>query len=449
MSSPHAERSSTEGLAALCARPATQDDRRAAALHLLDWLGCAIAGAATPAGRKLASTGGAAHPMTHAGAGSPEAAFLLGGLGSLLEMDDVHRGAILHPGPVVCAAALALAPADASSGAGSALLDAILAGYEAMIRLGAAVGPGHYAFFHNTGTCGGLGSALAASRLLGLSREETVFAMGHAASLSAGLWQCRNEPGETKHVHVAEAARRGAHAAVLARAGLGAPRFVLEGPLGFFPALAPGGDPAAILRDPDAPFALHATSFKPWPACRHAHPAIDAALALRADLAGEPQSIRVETYRDSILFCDRPNPASPHDARFSLQHAVAVALRDGPPGLAAFEKSGLDDPAYAALRARVAVAEDAAFTARYPARFGARVTIVDASGATRVFEAPDAWGDAENPMAAGDVVAKFRALARAGGASDDAARAIEAAALGLPEGEPPATLIGALRALSY
>ena len=61
----------------------------------------------------------------------------------------------------------------------------------------------------NTSTCGGIGSAVAASWMLGLGRKETQWAMAHALSTSGGLWECRNEPGATKHLHVAEAARRG------------------------------------------------------------------------------------------------------------------------------------------------------------------------------------------------------------------------------------------------
>jgi 2-methylcitrate dehydratase PrpD len=88
----------------------------------------------------------------------------MGGLGSLLEMDDVHRAALLHPGQVVIPAVLSVAGA----GDPQAPLRAIIAGYSAMIRLGRAVGSGHYAMFHNIGTCGPLGAAVGAARAMGL-----------------------------------------------------------------------------------------------------------------------------------------------------------------------------------------------------------------------------------------------------------------------------------------
>jgi 2-methylcitrate dehydratase PrpD len=420
----------TERLAAVLGRPVGPGERERAALHLLDWAGCALAGAVTPQGRAMAAVAGA-HPFALAGAGTEGAVAALGGLGSLLEMDDVHRGALLHPGPAVVPVILG------SGGAGDALA-AMVRGYEAMIRLGRAVGPGHYAFFHNTSTCGGLGAAVAAAGMAGGGGDTLVGAMGHALSLAAGLWQCRHEDVATKHLHVAEAARRGLSAARYAMAGLGGPRSILEGPQGFFAALARDGDPARVAADPGAAWAIHEVSFKPWPACRHAHPAIDAALSLRDRLAGEtPLAVRVGTYADAIRFCDRPLPRTPAEARFSLQHAVAVALQEGPPPLAAFEEGRLD--AVADLRARVSVAVDPGLSAAYPAHFGATVTVTTARGSLSATVA-DAWGDSENPMDAAAIRAKYDALAAAAGLPSDTSGDLAGAILALPAGGPLADI---------
>jgi 2-methylcitrate dehydratase PrpD len=114
-----------------------------------------------------------------------------GGLGNVLEMDDVDKRAVLHPGPVVVPAALAAAQDRGASG--EAFLDAIVRGYEAVIRIGRAVGPGHYRYWHNTGTCGPFGSAAAAASLYGLSQEQTAWALGLAGTQASGLWQTRHE----------------------------------------------------------------------------------------------------------------------------------------------------------------------------------------------------------------------------------------------------------------
>jgi 2-methylcitrate dehydratase PrpD len=413
--------SASEALVALLDRPIAEVTRRAAALHLVDWLGCAMAGAVTDTGRAMARAAGA-HPFALAGteAGAPA----MGGLGSLLEMDDVHRGALLHPGPVVAATVMAAPRGDP--------LAALVTGYEAMIRLGRSVGPGHYARFHNTATCGGIGAAIAAAAMAGLTRTQTVSAIGHAVSLSGGLWQCRNEPVATKHLHVAEAARRGTAAARYAAAGLTGPRFILEGPQGFFAALAPDGEPGRVTA-PDDDWLIHQVSFKPWPACRHTHPAIDAALALRPRLAGPPRAIRIHSYADAVLFCDKAAPADPAAARFSLQHAVAVALRDGPPPLEAFETTAL--PAYADLRALTTVAVDPGLSAAYPAHFGAEVTVETDTGPLTA-RVTDAWGDTENPMDTDAILTKYRRLVAAAGVRPDLARSLADAALALPDGGP-------------
>lgn len=395
-------------------------DRNRAALHLLDWLGCVLVGLDQPEGRMLTAMNGAdpfalaagAHPgMT----GQVAAAF--GPMGSLLEMDDVHKKALLHPGPVVNAAIAGMGRGDP--------LHALVMGYEAMIRLGRSVGAGHYARFHNAATCGGLGAAVAASASMGLSPAQTVDAIGLALSLAGGLWQCRNEPVPTKHLHVAEAARRGVEAARYAGAGLRGPQYILEGPQGFFNGLAPDGDPALVIAASEE-WLIHEVSFKPWPACRHAHAAIDAALALRPRLTAAPRDILIESYRDAMVFCDRAEPRTAGEARFSLQHAVAVALRDGPPAVGSFEPEAF--AGYADLRALCRAAEAPVFTAAYPARFGARVTVTCIDGQVLVSDAPDAWGDPENPMDAAAVTAKFRSLAAAAGLAaaviDDAASAI-------------------------
>ena len=190
------------------------------------------------------------------------------------------------------------------------------------------------------------------------------------------------------------------------------PLSVLEGPQGLY---------AATCRDPKPmtfpeQWRIHEVSFKPWAACRHAHPAIDCALELKAQgkLAAP---FHVETYADAIAFCDRPDPVTEIDAKFSLQHAVAV-IADGRAATPAdFTPEAI--ATLAPLRALVSVAEDPAITARYPAHFGARV-----NGLALV----DTRGDPERPVAEQDIVAKMAMLAEWGGlAKGEAERACQLA----------------------
>jgi 2-methylcitrate dehydratase PrpD len=436
----------TEGLVALLARPIGDADRRRAALHLVDWIGCAAAGAASEVGgvlRARAVPAGASRVVLGGRATARDAAFANGAFGNVLEMDDVHREAILHPGPVVMPAALALAVERGSDG--HALLDAILRGYEAEIRIGRAMGGTHYARFHPTATLGPFGAAAASASLLGLDAPRSVWALGNAGTQAGGVWQCRHEPVMTKQLHTARAAAMGLEAAQLAAVGLSGPRTILEGAQGVFAGLSSDAKPDRVLAAPDAPWLVHETSFKPWPACRHAHPAIDAALALRPRIAGRAiAAVRVESYADALAFCDRAAPRTTVEAKFSLQHAVAVVLLDGPPPLAAFDPPALARPDLVALRERIAVAEGPHFTRAYPAHFGAAVTIDLADGGVLRESVPDALGDPENPLAEGAILAKARMLMASAGVPEASIARVIDAALAMADGAPVATLNDAL-----
>ena len=436
--------SATERLVAHIARPPAEADLRRAALHVLDWLGCALIGRTVDEGRIL--SGGLTPadwlaPATDRGA----RAFALGGLGSIFEMDDVHRKGLLHPGPVLVPALFAFGTDTPSKQA----LHALLAGYEVMVGIGRALGREHYRFFHPTSTLGGIGAAATAGMLLGLDPQRLVWALGTAGSTAGGLFQCLHEPVMTKPFHISEAARRGLAAAELAQRGLSGPRFILEGPQGVFPAMANDGAPDEIATDPDAPWLIGEVSFKPWPACRHVHAVIDAALLARDEIGGAPISaVSVETYADAVRICDRPDPKTMHDAKFSLQHAVAVVLSKGRPALDDFSPEASGSHGWPEMRSRILVAAADQFSDPYPARFGAAVTVEMEDGRRIVRAVPDAWGDPENPMSEAAIRDKALMLIEASGASTAQAAGIAQAALDLADGAPLNRLKQALARLT-
>jgi 2-methylcitrate dehydratase PrpD len=383
----------TERLATRLARPVDAPTRARARLHLLDWLGC-VAGARR---EPVAAVARAAEPdpMTRAAL-----------MGNVLEMDDVDRIGRLHPGPVVWPVALCAARDDRVSMAH--LLDGGVRGYEAMVSVGRMFDDHHYAHWHPTATAGGFGAAAAAASVYGLDAPATVAALGNAGSVAGGLWRMRHEPVMTKAMHAAHAGLSALWFARLARAGFTGPARILEGEQGIFAAMT------RMPRElPDTPgWRLFEVSFKPWAACRHAHSTIDAALMLGDALKAGP--IRVETYGDAIRFCDKPHPTSAIEAKFSLQHAVAVVAVKGKPELADFEPEALQHFAEARARVSVALAED--IEAAYPAHFGARVL---AGG--QVALAADALGDPENPVGREALMAKLQSLVAWGGMADSEA----------------------------
>lgn len=431
----------TRGLARLLARPVDPVTRSRAAAHVLDWLGCAVIGATEPAGCRLlrhAATAPAGRCSVVGGRGAAEpgrAAFCNGGLGNILEMDDIHRVSILHPGPVVVPAALAAAEWAEASAEG--FLDAVIRGYEAQIRIGSAVGPGHYAKWHNTSTCGPFGAAAAVGSVMGLDEDRMVWALGNAGTQSSGFWRCRHEPVMTKQLHTARASQAGCDAAALASMGFTGPEFVLEGEQGFFDAMCPDPAPERILADGDGPWKVWETSFKPWPACRHVHAAIDAALLIRARHAPRPEdiaSIRVRTYADARRFCDCAGPTTTLEAKFSFQHSVAVVLLKGEPGLGDYGPTEITGSGNSALRGRISVEVSDAFEDRYPTHYGSGVDLRLGNGQELSADVPDALGDPENPLAEEQVAAKALCLMAAAGVPGPAASTIADAVLSLGSG---------------
>jgi 2-methylcitrate dehydratase PrpD len=439
-------------LSATLARGDARARRGRAALHVLDWLGNAALGTGTATGqafgRWLALQGAGDVPTLFGRHADPAAAAAAhGALGSLYEMDDVHRSAILHTGPVVVPAALAAAAIPGAQTTGAAVLDAVVAGVEAMVRVGRTLGTSHYRFWHNTGTAGCFGAAATAAQVLGLDEVATAHALALAGTRGGGLWQVRHEAGQGKAWHMAGAARAGLDAAMLAACGLTGPLAVIEGPSGWLAATAPQGDAAALDEPRDEPW-LWDLSFKPWPACRHAHPAMDALSTMLADhrlQAADVGLVEVHTYADALRFCNRVHPATEAQARFSIQHALAAWLLWGEPELAHYRESALTGDAVSALRERIVLHDDAAISARFPARYGARVELQLRDGRRLRHELHDTLGDPARPMSAAQVEAKARrSMHEAGwrGARIDAA---VAACTGLPT----ATSLAALDAVIF
>jgi len=377
------------------ARPVPEREKMRARLHLLDWLACVAGARDTESGHM----GSAISSL-----GWERATYV----GNALEMDDVHRTALLHPGPVIWPTAMSMASATMDQ-----RLDAAVRGYEAMIAVGAAFDAHHYAHWHPTATAGGFGACAAFGSLIGFAPVEYANAMGNAGSVAGGLWHMRHDDVLTKQWHVYHAVRTGRDAALHVHYGATGPAALLEGAQGLFAATTL--EPGSLAGNSDG-WLIDEVSFKPFAACRHAHPAIDAAIQLRE--AGKLVApFHVETFADALTFCDRSDPTTELDAKFSLQHAVAVIAdgRDAKPE--DFTPEAI--AALAGLRAQVSVVEDAAISARYPAHFGARVN---------GFELIDALGDPERPVDESHIVAKVHTLAQWGGLTQKAAdRAVELA----------------------
>lgn len=412
-------------------KPIGPEDLTAASHFVLDTVACVVAGRSSEPGQILQRW------YEDAGDDIAREMFLASGLAHTLEMDDLHKASVTHPGCVVVPAAWHLAQKRGASG--RELLVAVLHGYEAMTRIGMAAGPAHYQLWHNTSTCGPFGAAMAAATLLALDRERTVWALGSAGTQSCGLWQFLADGAMSKHLHAARAAEAGFMAASLAAHGFTGAGRILEGEQGFFRALCPDATPEALVAEPNARWQLRHTSMKPWPCCRHTHPAIDAALELHERVGTErPVAVEVRTYQAALDVCDQPSPQTPYAAKFSLQHCVNVALADGAVDFTSFEAS--DRARLAPSSAHTGLAATPEFDEAYPRRWGAEVRVRLLSGRTLSVTRPDCKGDPESPLSVQEIAEKAQRLMRHGGLAREVAMGLIDQVLGLPEaGQMPSS----------
>jgi 2-methylcitrate dehydratase PrpD len=241
-------------------------------------------------------------------------------------------------------------------------LDAFVVGFEVAARLGRLLNPEHYERgWHATSTLGAPAAAAAVARLLRLDVATTRAALGIAGSLAAGL---RVSFGSmVKPLHAGHAARTGVLAARLAAGGFTAAPQLFEAPRGFFELFGAAADWSSAFDgwDWSAPAIVRSgIQVKPFPSCACTHTGIDAMLALREQLNGQPVeriACRVSPVVPQILIHERPTTGL--EGKFSMHYALAVTLLDGQPGLAQFGDERVRQDDVQSLLRRVELQTDA------------------------------------------------------------------------------------------
>ena len=396
----------------------------------LDWLGSALAGKdARPVralgafARSMGPPAGPSEVLVDRSTSSPLFAALVNAAAShVVEQDDVHNGSVFHPATVVFPAVLAVAQAEGKSG--REVLLASVAGYEAGIRIGEFLGRSHYRVFHTTGTAGTLAAAAAVAKLLGLDPDRTQHALGSAGTQAAGLWEFLRDAADSKQLHTAKAAADGLLAAYLARDGVTGARRILEGRQGLAAGTSTDADPARITDRLGTRWATTETSYKWHAACRHAHPAADALQALmrRERLAHDQvAAVTARVHQGAIdVLGAVVNPATVHQAKFSMGTVLGLIAVHGQAGLREFEEQALQDPRVAAFRERVRMARDEEVDAAYPQRWIGKVEVRTVDGRELSARVDVPKGDPGNSLSRPELEEKAIRLAAFRGAAGEA-----------------------------
>ena len=334
-------------------------------------------------------------------------ASLMNGMSShVLDFDDTHLKTVIHPAGPVAPAILALAELQPVSGRD--FLHAMILGVETECRIGNAVYPAHYdRGWHITGTAGVFGAAAACGKLLGLSEQQMVWALGLAAAQPVGLREMFGSM--TKSFHPGRAAQNGLTAAVLASKNFTSTDVGLEGKSGWVHVLSTEAKWDEITGQLGDRFELLLNTYKPFACGIVLHPTIDACLQLRAAhqlTADQIERIDLAVHPLVLELTGKRTPQTGLEGKFSVYFAAAIAIVAGAAGPKQFSDTLVRDPAVVALRDRVVPTVTPGIG---EAQVRAVITLKDGRRLEQSIE--HVVGSVERPMSDADLDKKFRDLA--------------------------------------
>ena len=340
------------------------------------------------------------------------AALINGAASHSVEFDDIYRDAGYHPGSPVISAALAAAQSTGASG--ETFLRGVIVGYETSTRIGEAVMPSHYKYWHTTGTVGAFGAAVAVATVLGCNRAQIAHALGTVGSFASGLQQAFRSQCMTKPLHGGHAAEVGALAAMGAAKGLTGALDMLEGEVGFGAAMSVNPDWTKAVKDLGVDYHITRVTFKNHGCCGHTFAPIDGVLHLQKTHGftwRDVKRVSVATYKAGTDITNNPDPEGEYQAKFSLQYVIAHALVHGSVRLVAFAPERLLDPNVRAVLAKVEVTADPILSKGYPNQRAAQIEVELNDGKIHQHFQPFRKGDPEMPLTDDEVNDKFLELA--------------------------------------
>lgn len=394
---------------------------------LLDLLGAALAGIETDEGRaavktiKALGSGGRASVWRNQMTTSPAHAALANGIiAHAQELDDF--GGCDHSGAVVVPAILVIAESEGVTD-GRRVLEAMILGYEFGVRAMDAFGgyrPCNDLGWHSTATCGSIGAAVASAKMLGLDRDQTRDAIGHAGNIAGGTWSFLADGAMAKRVNAGKAAENGVISAYLAASGMTGPRYVFEADWGGIFNTWSHKDvfPDKLFEGLGTDFGLMRSGIKPHASCRGAHSATDSALRLRQHISdySDIAAVRIRCNQYNIRTLGARTPATRLAAQMSMPYAIAATFVYGHSGLEVFEEPAFSAPILREFLDRVDIQEDETMIGETPPVVEMELT----SGEVISEQTLIALGDPENPVPLSGVEEKYMSLATRSFSPEDA-----------------------------
>ena len=389
---------------------------------LVDTVGCAMGGfVSEPAkiARGMASSISSSTPSRVLGTSeytSPDmAGFTNGVMVRYLDCNDSYfspGGG--HPSDMIPAV---LALADPMIADGRTVVTAIALAYEVFCRLSDQVVVGDLGW--DQGIFSVIGAACGAGRILGLNQDE----MGHAISLAVtpALPLAVTRSGELsmwKGCATAASTRSAIFAAMLAAEGMTGPGEPFEGKRGLWEQAV--GKPVEIhdfplggSRKDDDPFRITQTIVKSYPSQIHTQAPIGLALDLAKEVSlTDIHSIHIDTYHTAASTAssepEKWDPKTRETADHSIPFLVAAAFQEGPITPSSFTPMLIADPTKRETMAKMTLAEDPEFTAKFPYEYNCRITVTDLAGNDHTAHTSYSKGHKNNPLDDNEMEGKFR-----------------------------------------
>lgn len=329
------------------------------------------------------------------------------------ELDDGHRLGMIHLGASILSALLPMTEVEHLTI--DDVLLGVVVGYEAAIRTAMAMQPSHKVRgYHTSGTCGTIGSAMAIAAAMRLSKDGMKTALSAATASAAGLLELQEDESQMKPFNLAQAAVGGITAAYAAKTRYVGPDDPIGGKRGLLAVMSENPNLEPLRNFDIVPFEIMRIYRKPYAACRHCHPAIEAALWIKnsqgiqvSDIA----TIDVDTYKLAVGGHDHIDIKGVASAKLSTPFSVALALTKNSANLMDFNQGTVNDTAILDLTKRVKVHVNEELTSWSPQKRAAivKITTIDGKEFSREVDYPK--GEPENPMTEKEVIGKFRDMA--------------------------------------
>jgi 2-methylcitrate dehydratase PrpD len=347
---------------------------------------------------------------------SPFAAMANGVICHGIDFDDLHGEALTHTSCVVVPAALATA--EEAGVSGKDFITSFVLGFEVAARVGMAVMPSHYDYWHSTATNGTFGAAVAAGKNYGFTAGQYVDALGFSGTQAAGLLTYLKFGDYTKSFNPGKSAFNGVLAAMMAQAGGTAPPNMIENPKGYTGAYTRQAHLEKLTRGLDGGtmvWEILNNMPKPFPSLSASHTAMDATLKLVIDNDLQPADmarIVVRTYNTVKSHFSNYQLDNVMAARLSVPYCVAVCAATRGAGLDAFRMETIKAPLVQGMLQKVEIVADAELDKLYPEKFPAVIEITTTNGQVYKGEMYYAKGSPKNPFVGDEMNEKFRNLAR-------------------------------------